>query len=425
MAFEFGQFNEFSDSVTIASPTIMAIAKAIELGPFVGQFYQGMSAPATSIRTKDFKVFSRSITSRDGVIGDGAAGGWDIDDVTGLKMTAAVLKGLTVGHVLQVQDEVVIIKSVDRSANTISVWARGAGSTTPATHADQVAYKVIGFAGDDVDLKSVEAMNESTSAYENYVQTVFEVIDWTKHAELVRQGMAVDNATILLFREAEIRVARNLSRMAIWGVKQAAVAGGTRSMSSGLLQQLNDTNSGHRNVFKYNAAGLLTETKVRAALKEVFDAGGSPDTIWCSPTVKGYINLFNMANAALVIGTDPANRTAGMHIDSINYEGAILNVKVDADIPNDKIAIVKQASCKKGWLEGDGLTQKDEPTASSREMRKSLQGSVGFLVEDVGTDHTFIYGITGGPSERETKVSITNAALPITGTLNLETGEVS
>jgi hypothetical protein len=425
MAFEFGQYNEFSDSVTISSPTIMAIAKAIELGHFVGQFFQGMIAPQASIRTKAFKVFSRSQTSRDGVIGDGAAGGWDNNDVTGLKMTAAVLKGLTVGHVLQVADEVVIIKAVDRSANTIDVWARGAGSTTPAAHADQVAYKVIGFAGDDTDLKNVESMNETTNAYENYVQTIFEVIDWTKHGELVRQGMAAENATILLFREAEIRVARNLSRMAIWGVKQAPVVGGTRSMSSGLLQQLNDANSGNRNVFKYNAAGVLTETKLRAALKQVFDAGGSPDAIWVSPTVKGYINLFNMANASLVIGTNPDNKTAGMHINAIDYEGAILAVRVDADIPNDKLAIVKQASCKKAWLEGDGLTQKDEPTQSSREMRKSLQGSLGFLIEDVGTDHTFVYGITGGPAERETKVSITNASLPISGTLNLESGEVS
>lgn len=407
--FEFGQFNEFSDSVTLANPTLAGLAKVIELGPFVGQFYQAMTAPQTSIRTKEFKVFSRSVTSRDGVIGTGTGTGWDIDDVTGLKMTATAVKGLTVGHVLQVADEVVVVKSVNRSAYTIDVWARGAGSTTPAVHADQVAFKVIGFAGDDADLKNVEGVSETSSAYSNFVQTVFEVIDWTKHGELVRQGMTTENATIILLREAEIRVARNLSRMAIWGVKQAA-SDGIRSMSAGLLSQLADTNGGNRNVFRYNAAGALTEAKVKAALKEVFDFGGNPDTLLVSPTVKGYINTFNMANPALQVSTDVNNRVAGSYIDAINYEGAVLKIKVDADMPNDKIAVIRSASCKKAWLEGDGLVQKDEPTLSSREMRKSLQGSVGFLVEDVGTDHSLIYGVTSGPAEREAKVYVTNLA---------------
>lgn len=408
MAFVFGQFNEFSDDVTIASPTIAAVAKVIELGPFVGRFYQAMTAPMVELKTKDFKVFSRSQTSRDGVIGDGAGNGWANVGATGLAMTAAVLKGLTVGHVLQVESEVVIIKSVDRAANTIDVWARGAGDTAVAAHADTVAYKVIGYAGNDLDLKNVESVTESSYAYINYVQTVFESIDWTKHGEMMRQGMTSENATIVLIREAEIRTARNLSRMALLGVKQVAVSGGNRSMSAGLFAQLADTNSGTRNVFKYNANGVITEAKLRAALKEVFDAGGSPDSIWCSPTVKGYINAFNMANTSLTIATDRKDHTAGMHIESIDYEGVIIPVKIDADIPNDKIGIIKQSSCKKGWLQDDGLKLADEPSASSREMRKSLQGSVGFLVEDVGVDHSFIYGITGGSDERVTSVRITN-----------------
>jgi len=48
----------------------------------------------------------------------------------------------------------------------------------------------------------------------------------------------------------------------------------------------------------------------------------------------------------------------------------------------------------------------DEPTQSSREKRKSIQGSVGFLIEDVGADHTLLYGITGGSSDRVHKVSM-------------------
>ena len=39
MPFAFGQFNEFSDSVTFADPVVAAAAKAIDLGQWTGKFY--------------------------------------------------------------------------------------------------------------------------------------------------------------------------------------------------------------------------------------------------------------------------------------------------------------------------------------------------------------------------------------------------
>lgn len=392
--FVFGQFNEFSDEVTLANPTIAVVAKAIELGRFQGMFYQAMGAPEMGLTTKRFDIYSRSQTSRNGIIGDGAAGGWDIDDVAALKMTAGAIKGLTVGHVLKVENEVVVVKSVNRAANTIDVYGRGEGSTTAAVHADEAAFKVIGFAGNDTDLKNVESVTETTGIYSNYVQTIFEVIDWTKHAELVRQGMKADNATIILTREAEIRVAIMLSTMAIHGVKQVAADDSKRYMSAGLLAQLADTNSAARNILSYNAGGALTEVKLFAAIKEIIDGGGNPDTIWVDTTNKGIINTFNSANSNLNVNTDRTDTTAGMYIGQVNYEGLIIPIRVDSDMPSDKLAIVKQGDCKKSWLAGDGLDMKDEPSASSREFKKSLQGSLGFIVENVGLNHSYIYGIT-------------------------------
>jgi hypothetical protein len=134
------------------------------------------------------------------------------------------------------------------------------------------------------------------------------------------------------------------------------------------------------------------------------------DTIWCSPTVKGYINAFNAANSALALAAARTDHTAGMYISAIDYEGHILQVRVDADIPNSELAITNMADCRKGWLENDGLRLVDEPSASSREIRKSLQGSVGFLIDNVGHNHTRVYGITGGSTERTSRVLVTNTA---------------
>lgn len=398
MAFVFGQFNEFSDSVTIADPVIEAVARAIQLGPFAGKFYEAMGAPAATLTQKEFKVYSRSKTSRDGTI----AGEWAAGVTTGLKVAADSLKGITIGHVLEIGGEVVIVAGVDRAAGTISVHRRGEGGTTAATHASGATFEVIGFAGTDTDLKNVESVSETTSEWTNYVQTVFETIDWTKHSTLTRQGLDPANATVVLVREAEIRVAELLARMAIRGVK-AKVEGGTgRYMSAGLISQLSDKTRG---AMTYNVAGELTEKKFKDALKQRFDKGGTVDTIWCSPTVKGYINSFIGADSTVQLTDTKGNHTAGgVYVDSYNYEGAIMRVRVDSDMPAGSIAIVNQAKCKKGWLSDDGLRLADEPSLSSREMRKSLQGSVGFLIEDVGADHLLLTGITGGPSERVYKV---------------------
>jgi hypothetical protein len=51
-------------------------------------------------------------------------------------MTAAAVAVLTVGDVLQVENELVIVKSVDRGANTIDVFGRGHGGTSAAAHTD-------------------------------------------------------------------------------------------------------------------------------------------------------------------------------------------------------------------------------------------------------------------------------------------------
>lgn len=400
MAFEFGQFNEFSDSVTIGNPVIAAVAKAIELGPWVGQFYQAMGAPEVSLSQKEFEVYSRSKTSRNGLIG---ASDWDDDDTTGLGIATASLKGITVGHVLKVDSELVIVTAVNRANGTISV-IRGAGGTTAAAHTGGTAFAFLGVAGSDTDLKNVEAMTESTSKWTNYVQTVFEAIEWTKHGELVRKGLSPAQATQVLIREAEIRVAETLAAMAVLGVKQAG-SSEKPFMSAGLIAQLSDVSN--RGALTYDADGIITDAKLGAAIKMALDAGGNPDTIWVNPTAKGWLNNLNAATTAFSITTNREDHVGGkLYIDAYDYEGKILNVRVDRDIPAGAIAIVKQSSCKKGWLEGDGLRMADEPSLSSREIRKSLQGSLGFLVENVGADHVLITGVTGGPTEKTYKASV-------------------
>ena len=406
MPFEFGYFTEFSDPVTKADPVVAAVAKAIELNQWTGKVYESMGAPSVQLSSKEYEVYTRSKTARVGAVGNG---GWDAEKTTGLPVSADFAKGITRGTVLEVGEEAVIVKTVDRSANTISVFQRGDGGTA-AAHTAAAPIRVIGFAGNDTDLKDVEGYHEKTAVYKNYVQSIFEIIDWTLHGEYMRKGMTDAQAKATLIREAGIRVAELLSMMAVNGYKLDSQNGATRYMSAGLLRQLADNAGGTREILTYNVNGDLTEEKLLAAVKQCFLAGGAPDTIWCSPTVKGYINAFNSANSSLAISANKQDHGAGgLYVDHLDFEGNILNVRVDAAIPDGKIAVVKQEDLKKGWLEGDGLRLVDEPSPSSRETRKSLQGSVGFIVENVGLNHILLTGITGGTTERVYKTKAVSA----------------
>jgi len=43
---------------------------------------------------------------------------------------------------MKIEDELVIVKSVDRTGNTIDVYARGAGGTTGVAHATSTPFLV-------------------------------------------------------------------------------------------------------------------------------------------------------------------------------------------------------------------------------------------------------------------------------------------
>ena len=403
MAFEFGYFNEYSDPVTKGDPVIAAVAKVITPGIYEGALFQSMGPVSVPITSKTLEIYSRGQTSRDGALG---ASAWNSSATTGLSVTADAAKGLTVGHVLRIDQEVVIVKSVNRSAGTVEVYSRGAGGTTAATHAAGTPFKVISFAGSDADLKNVESVNNTTGKYENYVQTFFETMDWLKHGELVRKGLTESQAKATLLKEGELRFARLLSRAAVLGVKQNG-DNGDKYMSAGLLAQLADTAGGTRQTLSYNANGALSDEKLNAAIREVLNNGGVVDAIWLSPTNKTYANnlcsaIYNPDAAA----ADKGHVAGGVYANAYDYEGLIIPFKVDNAMPDDVIAVVNSADVKKGWLEGDGMALKDEPAASSREFRKSLQGSCGFVVENVGVNHTYLHGVAGGPAEKVKKVVI-------------------
>ena len=385
MAFETGIFTDLDDSESIADPMVLVRASAINLPMNKGRVWEDARVKEDPDSNRKFEIYSRTETPRSGDL-NGAIDA-AVTTIT-LTSTAGLIKGL----VLKIESEYVVIASVVDAAD-ITVRERGTAGTTAATHADAIVYTVIGSAIDDQDLKDIDSVNEITAVYENYMQTVGEPIDYTRGGRLdPRKGIAQPTID-LLEEEALLRVAKGIATTSILG-KKATKTANNPWMTAGLLQQLSDATGG-RLVLTYAVGGALTEIVLKAALLEVTQRG-TPTDIYVSNANKVIINEFLGASAAtkLSVNTDMNNTTAGYYVDSYNYEGLILNVKVDLDMPDDQIAICNMNKVWKGWKKTDALQLEEQPPASSRELRSAYNGSYFLAVEEVGYDHILMTGIT-------------------------------
>jgi len=385
MSFETGILNDLSDSNSIADPVVLVAAEAVKLSPFLGTFWNDMPMFVEPSSNRKFEIFSRSETQRAGTVG---AAGWDISATTNLDVTSTV--GLIKGLVLKVESEYVVIASVT-SATKLVVVARGSAGTTAATHAAGVAYTVVGSAINDEDLKDIDSVSEVTNVFLNYMQTVAEPIDFTKGGEIdPRNGLSA-NMIALLHQESMTRVARNVYSTSILGLKQQA-AGEAPYMTSGLIQQLTDTTGG-RNVLTSSVGGAFTEAALITALRAVTN-NGTPTDIYLSAANKKIANTFNGSSSSVTVNTDKGDTQAGYYVDTYNYEGLILNVKMELSLPDTSVPIVNINKCQKGWKANDQLMYHEEPAVSSREFRGSFNGSFGMAVADVGYEHTIMTGIS-------------------------------
>ena len=380
MAFETGAITDMSDANSVADPVVLVSASAVKNPIFLGRFWNDMSEFNEGESNRKFDIHSRSETQRAGTTGTWANG----TTTAGLAVASTV--GLIKGLVLQVEAEVVVVKTVV-SPTVIDVVARGAAGTTGVAHSAK-AYTVIGSAINDVDLKDIGSVSEISLIFSNFMQTVAEPIDFTKGGQIdSRKGLSQSMMAVVQ-EEAMTRVAKNIFASSINGLKQQK-SGDSPFMTSGLIQQLTDTTGG-RLVLEASTTGALDETKLKAALRTVTRTG-TPTDIYVSSANKDVINEFNSS----LIQTGRGDAQAGFHVDTYNYEGLILNVKIDLSLGDDVIAIVNINKCMKGWKTNDVLVYENQPDLSTREKRAAFNGSYGIAIEDVGYEHIIMTGVTG------------------------------
>ena len=385
---DLGLHTTLDDSNSISYPEIIAIAERITplMAKEFGKVWDLFSTRAKPFETDEYQVLTRGYTSPEVLLGTvGSGTDWDsVSDTTALPINSGYIDRLTVGDILLVDSEIVVVKSVDRSGNTIDVYERGSGDTSGATHSTGATAKIVGNAHLE-GVVDAEAMAETTAAVSNYCQIVQEVVDLSKEDSDQARKFGMTEAT--LKAEAMERVMRDLARTAVYGVARAGTATIPAS-TRGLISHLRDLSGG----IKTAVSGAFTETTLKNILDDVREAGGTVNAIVLSVANKRIANGFTGAD---VINTSRENNVGGQVLDGYLADGfGVIPFVVDIDMPNDVVAVVNTRYFEKGWKVNDQLRFVPETNVSSREKKETLQGKFGFSITEVGKSHGLLTALT-------------------------------
>ena len=392
MAFDLGLHTTREDSDSILDPEVIAIADRVtplQAREF-GTVWNLFSTRETPFETEEYEILTRNYSAPEVTIPLGADGTlWDTTTaVADLPVSSATIDRLTIGDILLVESEIVVVKSVDRGANTIDVYERGAGDSTAVVHPHDATYtaKVIGSAHEEGKVQG-EAMAEQTNTLTNYCQLVEEIVDLSKAD--TDQARKVGRTEVVLKSDAMERVMRDLARSSIYGTARKATAS-IPAMSRGLLSHLTDVSG----ALTTSVGGAFTETVLQNGLDDVRAQGGTVNAIVMSVAQKRKFNAFTGADAT-TFNVDAGRRQGGLVLDGYISDGfGLVPAVVDVDFPDDKVALLNTRFMQKGWKVNDQLRFVEETNVNSRERKETLQGKFGFAVENIGRSHALLTGLT-------------------------------
>jgi hypothetical protein len=372
-----------SDPNSKLDPEVIAIAEAVNptLSNAYGKVWDLFGQRATPITTDEFRVLARGYTAPSVLIGTSGSGLlWDSTSATtALTINSGQIDRITVGDVLLVDSEIVVVKTIDRGANTIVVYERGAGETVAAAHGTSaVTATIIGNAAVEGHV-DVEAMAEQTAIYTNYCQLEEESVDLS-FAD-TEQSRKLGRTEPTLKGEAMTRIMRDLAKTAVYGGASAPTAskpGMTRGLQKWLKLSGGITTA---------VNGAFTETVLKTMLQTIRVSGGTVNAIVMSVAKKLVFNTFTgvgITTVNLDAGINTAGRIMGFYL--ADGFGAI-PVIVDLDMPDSEVYLVNTNKLSKGWKQNDELRFVNETNTNSRENKQTLQGKFGLALEGLGTDH--------------------------------------
>lgn len=386
---DLGLHTTLTDTNSILDPEVIAITERITpaMANEFGKVWDLFTTRETPFLTDEYEIYTRNYTAPQvtlGTVGGGATDWNSTSDTTALPILSTTIDRLTIGDILLVDSEIVVVSAVDRSGNTIDVYERGAGDTAGATHLTAAVAKIIGNAHIE-GTANAEAMAEQTGKLTNYCQLFEEVIDLSKADS--DQARKTGRTEPTLKAEAMERVMQDLARTAIYGVSRQNTAS-IPGMTRGLISHLYDV----AGALKTSVGGAFTEDALKNELDDVRRAGGTVNAIVLSINNKRIANGFTGSDA---VNSNRADRVGGQVLDGYLADGhGVIPFVVDIDFPDDKVAVVNSRFMEKGWKVNDQLSFVPFTNVNPREKKELLSGKAGLAVQGVGRTHGLLYGIS-------------------------------
>jgi len=269
----------------------------------------------------------------------GAGADWDTNnDIAGLPCATAECAKLRVGDMLKLADgEVVIVKAIDSSAQTIDLIARGHGSTAAAAQG-AVAFdaEIIGNAQIE-DGDPIAGNFQGLTAVYNYTQIFEDVADQsgTIRRSRVSGGDSLNMAIALKLKE----LMRTLNRSIIWGIKDLDTTNKISTMGG-----VREFFTGTKNI---NAA--LTLALVEATIVQAIDAGCNPSAIHASPAVISKISQLFTGNVRYETG----DKRVGLSPATVSMSGIDIALLPDRDVLSSEMLVVDHDRVFLAPLEGN------------------------------------------------------------------------
>lgn len=202
------------------------------------------------------------------------------------------------GHVLLIEAEYMVVKAVDTTANTVTVYSRSYGGTN-ALHADASAIEIVGMArleGDDADYGPVV---DITAPY-NYTSIFQKGVKATGSMQAISQ-YGIDDEFMYQSNKAVPHLMRLVEKSLFHGVRDAGTAAAPRS-AGGLGTFITDNTVA--------AGGAIAKSDVDNLMEEIVMDGGNPDLLVLSPRIANDLRALIDSSSFVRVGQE--NTVLGM-----------------------------------------------------------------------------------------------------------------
>lgn len=232
------------------------------------------------------------------------------------------------GHVILIDAEYMVVKSVNLADDEISVYSRAYGGTNGA-HAATAAIQIVGMArleGDDADFG---ALTELAAPY-NYTSIFQKAVQVSGTLQAISQH-GIDDEFMYQANKAVPHLLRLIERAAFHGVRSEGSAASPRSL--GGLGTFITQNS-------VDAGGAISKADVDALMEEIVMQGGYPDLLVMNPRVANDLRAL-LDNSAFVRVSQGENRLGVDAIERVVTQYGELELVMDRWCPADSAYILQ------------------------------------------------------------------------------------